>query len=107
MVMEAHDSPEFMEVVKRADLVTPDGMPLMWALRRLGFPKQEEWMYQHKNKIEAVMIGVGAAFDFHAGVKPQAPAWMQKRGLEWLYDYSTNHAVCGRDTCIIIRGSSY
>jgi N-acetylglucosaminyldiphosphoundecaprenol N-acetyl-beta-D-mannosaminyltransferase len=174
MVMEAHDSPEFMEVVNQADLVTPDGMPLVWAMRRLGVPKQErvygpdlaiqlieaaaknsmpigfygsspevlerlvnnirkeypsakiaysfsppfrptsseedaqiiqeinasgarillvglgcpkqeEWMAQHKDKIEAVMVGVGAAFDFHAGAKPQAPAWMQKRGMEWLY----------------------
>jgi N-acetylglucosaminyldiphosphoundecaprenol N-acetyl-beta-D-mannosaminyltransferase len=174
MVMEAHDSPEFMEVVKHSDLVTPDGMPLVWAMRRLGVPeqervygpelairlveasaqssipigfyggspevlerlvnkirkeypsaeiaysfsppfrptsseedaqiiheinasgvrillvglgcpKQEEWMARHKDKIEAVMIGVGAAFDFHAGAKPQAPAWMQKRGLEWLH----------------------
>ena len=42
-------------------------------------------MARHKDKIEAVMIGVGAAFDFHAGAKPQAPAWMQKRGLEWLH----------------------
>jgi len=174
MVMEAHDSPSFMDVVNHADLVTPDGMPLVWAMRRLGFPKQErvygpdlaiqlieaaaqnslpigfygstpnvleslvnkfrkeyhsiniaysfsppfraisseedaqiiheihasgarvllvglgcpkqeEWMAQHKDKIKAVMIGVGAAFDFHAGMKSQAPAWMQKRGLEWLY----------------------
>ena len=51
----------------------------------LGCPKQERWMSQHKGKICAVMIGVGAAFDFYAGAKPQAPAWMQKRGLEWLY----------------------
>jgi N-acetylglucosaminyldiphosphoundecaprenol N-acetyl-beta-D-mannosaminyltransferase len=51
----------------------------------LGCPKQEKWMAEHRGKINAVMLGVGAAFDFHAGVKPQAPAWMQKIGLEWLY----------------------
>jgi N-acetylglucosaminyldiphosphoundecaprenol N-acetyl-beta-D-mannosaminyltransferase len=174
MVMEAYDSRSFMQVVNDADLVTPDGMPLVWAMRRLGIPdqervygpelmiklieasaqnsipigfygsspkvleslangikekyhsidltysfsppfhplseeedtriineinssgvhilfvglgcpKQERWMAQHKGKIFSVMVGVGAAFDFHAGAKPQAPIWMQKRGLEWGY----------------------
>ena len=174
MVMEAYDSPSFMQVVNDADLVTPDGMPLVWMMRRLGIPdqervygpelmiklieasaqnsipigfygsspqvlenlvnrikkdyhsieiaysfspsfrplsdeedrriineinssevrilfvglgcpKQERWMAQHKGKIYAVMVGVGAAFDFYARARPQAPAWMQKRGAEWLY----------------------
>lgn len=174
MLMEAHDAHEFMEVVNHADLVTPDGMPLVWMLRLkgypnqqrvygptfmlhvleaaagenvsigfygstpevlrsllvrmqerfpslkvvysfsppfqeisqeddadivkhivassarilfvgLGCPKQEKWMAEHRDKIPCVMLGVGAAFDFHAGVKPQAPSWMQKIGLEWLF----------------------
>ena len=174
MVMEAYDSRSFMQVVNDADLVTPDGMPLVWAMRRLGIPdqervygpelmlklieasaqnsipigfygsspkvleslangikekyhsidltysfsppfhplseeedtriineinssgvhilfvglgcpKQERWMAQHKGKIFSVMVGVGAAFDFHAGAKPQAPICMQQRGLEWVY----------------------
>jgi N-acetylglucosaminyldiphosphoundecaprenol N-acetyl-beta-D-mannosaminyltransferase len=51
----------------------------------LGCPKQEIWMANHKEKMNTVMIGVGAAFDFHAGFKPQAPAWMQSLGLEWLF----------------------
>lgn len=174
MVMEAHDSPEFMDVINKADLVTTDGMPLVWMLRLkgypdqqrvygptlmlhvleaavsenlpvgfygsspevlrslitkmqerfpslrvaysfsppfqemirledaeivdsinassarilfvgLGCPKQEKWMAEHRGKVNAVMLGVGAAFDFHAGLKSQAPAWMQKIGLEWLY----------------------
>lgn len=51
----------------------------------LGCPKQESWMADHRGKVEAVMIGVGAAFDFHSGVKPQAPLVMQKVGLEWLF----------------------
>lgn len=177
MIMEAYDSPSFMQIVNSADLVTPDGMPLVWMMRRLGSPsqervygpdlmikliaasaknsipvgfygsspqvldklvyrikkeyhsldvaylfsppfspvsdeenakiikeinssgirilfvglgcpKQERWMAQHKDIIYAVMIGVGAAFDFYAGAKPQAPAWMQKQGLEWLYRFS-------------------
>jgi N-acetylglucosaminyldiphosphoundecaprenol N-acetyl-beta-D-mannosaminyltransferase len=51
----------------------------------LGAPKQEVFAAQHRQKIKAVQVCVGAAFDFHAGVKSTAPAWMQKRGLEWLY----------------------
>ncbi|MBI5951015.1 MAG: WecB/TagA/CpsF family glycosyltransferase [Chloroflexi bacterium] len=178
MLMESYDSPAFKAVVNSADLVTPDGMPLVWILRLkgqkdqqrvygptlmlyvleaaarekvpvgfyggmpevlqaltarvqvkfpdlkivysfsspfremsreedkqviedinnsgtrilfvgLGCPKQEKWMAEHRGKINAVMLGVGAAFDFHAGVKPQAPAWMQKAGLEWLHRLAT------------------
>lgn len=174
MVMEAYDDPGFRAIVNSADLVTPDGMPLVWVLRRMGFPtqqrvygptltlwvareaarrgipvgfygghpevaqgisenlrakfpglqvsycysppfrpltpqedeqvvqaineagvrilfvglgcpKQERWMAQHKDRIRAVMIGVGAAFDFHAGRVRQAPPWLQERGLEWLF----------------------
>jgi len=174
MVMEAYDSVDYRNIINSADLVTPDGMPLVWMMRakgyrnqervygptimlqvlevaahenvRVGFygttpdlldsltkrmrmryeglsiaysyspafgvmsaeedaavvkqinqsgarilfvglgcPKQEIWMAAHRGKVNAVMVGVGAAFDFHAGVKPQAPAWMQKVGLEWLF----------------------
>lgn len=174
MVMEARDSSDYMTVINSADLVTPDGMPLVWMMRlkglhgqqrvygptlmlhvleaaerenvpigfygsspdvlhslsvelkkkfpnlkiaysfsppyqeigqggdeeiirqinissarilfvALGCPKQEKWMAEHKGKIKAVMLGVGAAFDFHAGMKPQAPLWVQKIGMEWLF----------------------
>jgi N-acetylglucosaminyldiphosphoundecaprenol N-acetyl-beta-D-mannosaminyltransferase len=52
----------------------------------LGTPKQERWMADHLGRINApVMIGVGAAFDFLAGTKRQAPRWMQRSGLEWLF----------------------
>jgi N-acetylglucosaminyldiphosphoundecaprenol N-acetyl-beta-D-mannosaminyltransferase len=52
----------------------------------LGMPKQEKWMVEHLGKIDATaLIGVGAAFDFHAGTKPRAPVWMQHAGLEWLF----------------------
>ena len=173
-VMEAYDSPAFRTVMNSADLVTADGMPLVWGLRLLGerdatrvygpdlmphvlaaaerarvpvgfyggsptvlerllanlrqrypalriayawsppfrrltseedarvvreigdsgarivfvgisTPKQERWMSQHRGCVRAVMVGVGAAFDFLAGVKPQAPRWMQRSGLEWLF----------------------
>ena len=181
MVMEAHDHPEFRRVVNSADLVTPDGMPLVWILRArgyknqervygptlmlkvlekaesesspvgfyggkidvlnklvanmqnrfphlniaftqsppfgdisdtdvqstvnqlmasgvrilfvgLGCPKQETWMYAHRGQVNAVMIGVGAAFDFYAGSVKQAPRWMQRSGLEWLFRFSREPA---------------
>lgn len=51
----------------------------------LGCPKQEWWMAGHKGKIPAVMLGVGAAFDFHAGRIRKAPRWMQQIGMEWFF----------------------
>lgn len=51
----------------------------------LGCPKQEAWMAAHRGRIRAVMIGVGAAFDYHAGVVQRAPRWMREAGMEWLY----------------------
>jgi N-acetylglucosaminyldiphosphoundecaprenol N-acetyl-beta-D-mannosaminyltransferase len=174
MLMEARDDPEFRKIVDAADLVAPDGMPLVWMLRSkgrrsqprvygptlmlrlvesaarlgvkiglygsmpgvlealklrlartnpgldlafshsppigdstpdedaricseilasgvrllfvgLGCPRQEKWMAAHRDKLPLVMLGVGAAFDFHAGAKPQAPRWMQSLGLEWFF----------------------
>ncbi len=173
--MEAFWNPEFRQVLNGADIATPDGMPLVWALRsmrvrgqqrvygpnlmlelcqqaaRLGHgiflyggrperleelqqqlqarfpglviagacsppfrpltreedeadvarlqeseadivfvglstPKQERWMAAHRDRLPGVvLIGVGAAFDFHAGRVPQAPAWVQQSGLEWFF----------------------
>jgi len=55
----------------------------------IGVPKQEKWMAALRDRIDApVLVGVGAAFDFHAGLIPQAPAWMQSAGLEWLFRLS-------------------
>ena len=51
----------------------------------IGCPKQEIWMAEHKQHLNCVMLGVGAAFDFIAGSKNHAPSWMQKFGLEWLF----------------------
>ena len=177
-IMEAQRSPSYRTIMDQADLVTPDGMPLVWMLRwlgtpaatrvygpdltlnllaaaaekgipvgfyggtdvvlsrlmevvymrfphlvvaysqappfrplteqedartietinqsgarilfvGLGSPKQDRWMHAHKGRIHAVMLGIGAAFDFLAGVKPQAPHWMQRSGLEWLFRLGT------------------
>jgi N-acetylglucosaminyldiphosphoundecaprenol N-acetyl-beta-D-mannosaminyltransferase len=173
-VIEAYDDPDYQAAIEAADLVTPDGMPLVWGLRLLGVagatrvygpdltpvvcrlateqgvpvgfyggaedvlgaltarlerrfpglqvvyrssppfrpltpeeerqtveglhrsgarilfvglgaPKQERWMARHKGQVDAVMLGVGAAFDFLAGRKRQAPAAVQRLGLEWLF----------------------
>jgi exopolysaccharide biosynthesis WecB/TagA/CpsF family protein len=54
----------------------------------LGCPKQDHFAADHANLIEPVQVCVGAAFDFHAGTKPMAPAWMQRHGLEWVYRLS-------------------
>jgi N-acetylglucosaminyldiphosphoundecaprenol N-acetyl-beta-D-mannosaminyltransferase len=51
----------------------------------LGCPKQERWMARQRERLSCVTIGVGAAFDFLAGAKRQAPVWMQRAGLEWLF----------------------
>lgn len=55
----------------------------------IGCPKQERWMAAHRGVIPAVMLGVGAAFDFIAGSKPVAPDWMKRLGLEWLFRLAT------------------
>lgn len=56
----------------------------------ISTPKQEKWMYEHRERFPGVtMIGVGAAFDFHAGRTRQAPRWMQRNGLEWLFRLMT------------------
>jgi len=174
LAMRHRDEADFREILTQADLVTPDGMPLVWLLRRQGFPeqervcgpdltlelcraaagkgipvgfyggrpeviealvsrlrsqfpmlmvpyaysppfrplteeedqaeidainktgarllfiglgcpKQERWMATHKGRLPVVMLGVGAAFDFHAGTIKRAPRWIQRIGLEWLY----------------------
>jgi N-acetylglucosaminyldiphosphoundecaprenol N-acetyl-beta-D-mannosaminyltransferase len=174
MVMEGYDHSPFRDMVNRAALVVPDGMPLVWAMRCLGVrdqhrvygpflmqhvltaaekegvsiglyggsptvlkdlmsnikkeystirvsysfsppfrrlepseeqeivadiskaapqilfvglgcPKQERWMATHTSSIKGVMMGVGAAFDFHAGKLPMAPAALQGAGLEWAF----------------------
>jgi len=69
------------QIVARINETLPD---IVWV--GLSTPKQEYWMAQHRDRLDApVLIGVGAAFDFHAGLKRQAPRWMQQRGLEWAF----------------------
>lgn len=63
--------------------INASGAGTVWV--SLGCPKQEKWMAAHRGRINAVMIGVGAAFDYHAGTITRAPLWMQRAGLEWLH----------------------
>jgi N-acetylglucosaminyldiphosphoundecaprenol N-acetyl-beta-D-mannosaminyltransferase len=64
--------------------INHSGADIVWV--GLSTPKQERWMAAHVGRLEApAMVGVGAAFDLHAGLVSQAPSWMQQRGLEWLY----------------------
>jgi N-acetylglucosaminyldiphosphoundecaprenol N-acetyl-beta-D-mannosaminyltransferase len=60
------------------------GADVVWV--GIGVPKQEKWMARMRDRLDApVLIGVGAAFDFHAGLIPQAPPRLQRLGLEWAY----------------------
>lgn len=63
--------------------INASGAGTVWV--SLGCPKQERWMAEHRGQVHAVMIGVGAAFDYHAGTIQRAPLWMQRSGLEWLH----------------------
>lgn len=68
------------EDVARINAVAPD---FVWV--GLGAPKQERWMAAHAGRVHALMLGVGAAFDYEAGNIQRAPGWMQRHNLEWLY----------------------
>lgn len=64
--------------------INRSGADIVWV--GIGVPKQEKWMRRMRAQLEPpVLVGVGAAFDFHAGLVPQAPDWMQEAGLEWTY----------------------
>ncbi len=81
-------SPPFRELTKQEDddiinMINETNPDFVWI--GLGAPKQERWMASHKGKLNGLMVGVGAAFDYCAGNIKRAPKWMQKSGLEWLY----------------------
>jgi N-acetylglucosaminyldiphosphoundecaprenol N-acetyl-beta-D-mannosaminyltransferase len=72
---------EDAEVVDRINAARPD---IVWI--GLGAAKEEFWAAAHVGRLVApVLIGVGAAFDFHSGRKPHAPRWMIRLGLEWVF----------------------
>jgi N-acetylglucosaminyldiphosphoundecaprenol N-acetyl-beta-D-mannosaminyltransferase len=69
---------------RELDLINSSGAAIVWV--GTGQPQQEQWMHRMRSRLSPPMlVGVGAAFDFHAGLVPQAPPWMQRNGLEWSY----------------------
>jgi N-acetylglucosaminyldiphosphoundecaprenol N-acetyl-beta-D-mannosaminyltransferase len=81
-------SPPFRSLTKEEDdayvrQINVSGADILFV--SLGAPRQEKWMAEHKGRIKAVQLGVGAAFSFLTGRVKQAPLWMQKTYLEWLY----------------------
>lgn len=88
LVIKGMYSPAFRELSDEEDAadverINAANADIVWI--GLGAPKQEKWMNAHKDKINGVMMGVGAGFNFHAGNIKRAPLWIQKIGFEWLY----------------------
>ena len=86
-------APPFRELTEEEDQkivrrINDSGADFVWVA--LGAPKQEKWMYAHRNRIQGLMIGVGAAFDFMAGTVKRAPMWMQKLCMEWVFRIMQN-----------------
>jgi N-acetylglucosaminyldiphosphoundecaprenol N-acetyl-beta-D-mannosaminyltransferase len=101
--------PPFRELTPEEDQAIVDTIinaahpDLVWV--GLSSPKQEFWMANHLGRVEApVMVGVGAAFDFLAGTKPQAPLWMQRNGLEWLFRLCSEPRRLWRRYIVIVPG---
>ncbi len=94
------ESPPFRPLTQEEDKATVERINSSGArivFLGLGCPLQEKFAYEHKGKIKAVQICVGAAFDFHSGNKKMAPAWMQRSSLEWLYRLIQEpRRLCGR-----------
>lgn len=73
------------EIVAEINRLSPD---FIWL--GLGTPKQQKWIHEHKSEIHrGILLAVGFAFDVNAGLKPDAPAWMQRAGLTWLFRLSS------------------
>ncbi|WP_022779805.1 WecB/TagA/CpsF family glycosyltransferase [Butyrivibrio sp. AE3009] len=88
MVVKGYYSPPFKPLTKEEDeedvrRINESGADIVWI--GLGAPKQEKWMKAHRGRVNGVMMGVGAGFDFHAGTIKRAPVFVRKIGLEWLY----------------------
>ncbi len=88
LVVAGYEAPPFRpmtpdEDAQAVERINTSGAGLVFV--GLGCPKQEHWMLAHRGRVHAVMLGVGAAFDFHAGTVSRAPAWLRDNGLEWLH----------------------
>jgi N-acetylglucosaminyldiphosphoundecaprenol N-acetyl-beta-D-mannosaminyltransferase len=93
MVVVGTFSPPFRPLAPNEDdavveAIDDSGADIVWI--GLSTPKQERWMFDHYSRLRVpVLIGVGAAFDFHTGRSAQAPEWMREHGLEWLFRLCT------------------
>lgn len=89
LIIAGYHSPPFRPLTDKEDAaevaaINETQPDFVWV--GLGMPKQEKWIASHVGRIHATaLLGVGAAFDFHAGAKARAPTWMQRSGLEWLF----------------------
>jgi N-acetylglucosaminyldiphosphoundecaprenol N-acetyl-beta-D-mannosaminyltransferase len=103
--------PPFRELTAQEDQAIVDAInaaqpDIVWV--GLSTPKQEFWMAEHIGRIEApVMVGVGAAFDFLAGTKRQAPRWMQRNGFEWLFRLCSEPRRLWRRYAYIVPGFAF
>lgn len=92
-------SPPFHPMTTKEDdeliaLILASGARILFV--GLGCPKQEKWMATHRQRLPMVMVGVGAAFDYHAGTLERAPIFWQRAGLEWLYRLAMEPKRLGR-----------
>ncbi len=93
LIISGMFSPPFRQLTKEEDDkivkdINNNSPDIIWV--GLGSPRQDLWMYEHRDRVNApLMIGVGAAFDFLAGMKPQAPRWIRNNGFEWLFRLTT------------------
>ena len=84
-----------------ADEINAAAPDFVWV--GLSTPKQERWMAAFRSRLLApVLVGVGAAFDFHAGLKPQAPRFLQRHGLEWAYRLASEPRRLGRRYLVVV-----
>jgi N-acetylglucosaminyldiphosphoundecaprenol N-acetyl-beta-D-mannosaminyltransferase len=89
LIIRGSFSPPFRALTQDEDqqiiqMINQSGSDIIWV--GLSTPKQELWMANHAHAFKhGILIGVGAAFDFVAGTKKQAPVWMQRSGLEWVF----------------------
>ena len=81
-------SPPFRDATEEESMahvneINASGAGVVWV--SLGCPKQEKWMSKHRDLVNATLVGVGAAFDYHAGTISRAPSWMREIGMEWMH----------------------
>jgi N-acetylglucosaminyldiphosphoundecaprenol N-acetyl-beta-D-mannosaminyltransferase len=92
LLIAGSSSPPFRALTPAEDaheieLINSSGAAVVWV--GTGQPRQERWMHEMRPRLTPpLLVGVGAAFDFHAGLVKQAPPWMQRNGLEWSYRLS-------------------